>query len=210
MCPSTARFLYLLYSLLVLWRGSEATTSSSLECSLPGLCQGVLLEQSSSTSLDNCILFGRSTPGATWVTFNREHNTCWVFQACDQLDASVPDRVSSDVNCTLCSVTGACQGVLLIDYYTQSAEDCLDLCVAEEGCDWYEDWLSGEAACSSATTPTPSPSTPSTTPTTPAPTTTSTPAPAEDQEIVWIDYFNGAVKLGKFYSQIFNNIRHFL
>ena len=140
MYSSPARFLNLLYPLLVLWKGSEATTSassSSLECSLPGLCRDFLLDENIRASLDNCILFGRSTPGATWVTFNREHNTCWALQACDQLDASVPDRVSSDVNCTLCSVPGACQGGLLIDYFTQSAEDCLDLFVAEEGCVWY-------------------------------------------------------------------------
>ena len=205
MCPRPARFLYLLYPLLVLWRGSEATTSSSLECSLPGLCQGVLLEQSSSTSLDNCILFGRSTPGATWVTFNRGLGYCSALQACDHLDASVPDRVSSDVNCTLCSVTGACKGVLLIDYSAESAEDCLGLCRAEEGCAWYsfnddllfcdlfqscsdllvaghENWVSGEVACF-------------------------TPAPAEDQEIVWINDADGAVRLGKFSKQIFNVIR---
>ena len=225
MCPRPARFLYLLYPLLVLWRGSEANTSSSLECSLPGLCQDVLLEQSSSASLDNCILFGRSTPGATWVTFNRELGACWALQACDHLDASVPDRVSSDVNCTLCSVTGTCKGVLLIDYSAESAEDCLGLCGAEEGCAWYsydseahfcalfqscpdllvdghENWMSGEIACLAAPTPSPS-----TTPTTSAPTTTSTPAPAEDQEIVWINDDDGAVRLGKFSKQIFNVIR---
>ena len=233
MYPSPARFLNLLYPLLVLWKGSEATTSassSSLECSLPGLCRDFLLGENIRASLDNCILFGRSTPGATWVTFNRDLGACSAFQACDHLDASLPDRVSSDVNCTLCSVTGACQGVLLIDYYTNNAEDCLDLCLTEKDCVWYsfdaeslvcalfqscsdllvdgqEAWVSGEVACSSATTPTPFPPTPSTTPTTPAQTTTPTPAPAEDQEIVRINYADAAVRLGKFSTQILNVTR---
>ena len=207
MYPSPARFLFLLHSLLVLWRGSEATpsASSSLECSLPGLCRDFLLDEYSSASLDNCILFGRSTPGATWVSFNRELGSCSALQACDHLDASVPDHVSSVVNCTLCSVTGACKGVLLIDYSAESAEDCLDLCGAEEGCAWYsfnddllfcdlfqscsdlmvaghKNWVSGEVACF-------------------------TPAPAEDQEIVWINHNNGAVRLGKFSTQILNVTR---
>ena len=193
MYPSPARLFYLLYPFLMLLRGSEATTSasSSLECGLSGLCQDGQLKQSSSRSLENCILFGRSIPGATWVSFNREHDCCWALQACDNLDADLPDPMSSsEVNRTLCSATGACKDVLLIDYFANSSEDCLNLCGAEEGCAWYsfdaesqycalfkscsdllvdghENWLSGEVACSN------------------------------QQEIVWIDADNGAARLGK-------------
>ena len=224
MYPSVARFFCLVYPLLVLWGGNDATTSSfsSNACNLPGLCQDILLELTSSVSLTNCILFGRSIPGVSWVTFNSKNKACWALQTCNHLDASVPDRVSSDVNCSLCSVTGVCKGGLLIDYVTNSAENCLGLCGAKNGCAWYsfnaesqicalfqscpdllvdghEDWVSGEEVCSAASTstaPTPSPSTPPTTSTTPALTISSTLAPAEDQEIVWIDANNGAARLG--------------
>ena len=229
MYPSPARFLNLLYPLLVLWRGSEATTyasSSSLECSLPGFCLDFLLDVYSSTSLDNCILFGRSTPGATWVSFNRELGACSAFQACDNLGKSDVNTVSSSVNCTPCSVSGTCQGYLLAPVdVAESAEDCLNLCQAEKDCAWFsfnselkfcylfqfcsdllvdghEDWVSGKVACSAASTPAPS----STTTATPTPTTTSSPAPAEDQEIVWINHGNGEARLGKLSTQIFNVI----
>ena len=221
MYSSPARFLNLLYPLLVLWRGSEATTSasSSLECSLPGLCRDFLLDENVKASLDNCVLFGRATAGATWVSFNRDLGVCSALKACDHLDASLQNQVSSAVNCTVCRSTGACRGVLLNNYFADNAEDCLGLCGAEDGCAWYsfnddlllchvfqscsdvlvdehENWVSGEVACSPATTSTPSTSTP---PTTPAPTTTSTLAPAEDLEIVWIHYSNGAARLGQFF-----------
>ena len=230
MYPSPARFLFLLYSLLVLWRGSEATpsASSSLECSLPGFCLDFLLDVYSSTSLDNCTLFGRSTPGATWVSFNRDLGACSAFQACDNLDESDVNTVSSSVNCTPCVASGTCQGYLLAPVdVAESAEDCLNLCQAEKDCAWFsfnselkfcylfqscsdllvdghEDWVSGEVACSS----TPAPS--STTTATPAPTTTSTPAPEEDQEIVWINDSNGEARLGKLSTQIVDVIIFFV
>ena len=224
-----ARFLFLLYPLFGLL-GGEATTyaSSSPECSLPGLCRDFLLDEYSSASLDNCILFGRSTPGATWISFNRDLQACWALQACDQLDASVPNYVSSEANCTICSATGFCQSALLNSYPAQSAADCLGLCEVEEGCAWYsfhvesrvcglfnscpdllvdghEGWVSGEEGCSAASTPTPSPSAPSTTP---AP-TSSTQAPADAQEIVWIAS-DGATRLGKLFSLLFlKNTRNY-
>ena len=228
MYPSPARSLFQLYSLLVLWRGSEAS-SSSLECSLPGFCLDFLLDYYSSVSLDNCILSGRSTPGATWVSFNKELGACSALRACDNLDESDVNTVSSTVNCTLCSVGGTCQGYLLAPVdIAESAEDCLDLCQAERDCAWFsfnsklkfcylflscsdflvdgrDDWVSGEVACSVASTPAPS----STTTASPAPTTTSTPAPAEDQEIVWINY-NGYARLGRISTQVFDVIEIYL
>ena len=232
MYPSPARFLFLLYSLLVLWRGSEATpsASSSLECSLPGFCLDFLLDVYSSTSLDNCTLFGRSTPGATWVSFNRELGACSAFKACDNLEESDVNTVSSSVNCTLCGVSGSCQGYLLAPVdIAESAEDCLNLCQAEKDCAWFsfnsqlkfcnlfqscsdflvdghEYWVSGEVACSAASTPALS----STTTATPSPTTSSTPAPAEDQEIVWINNDSGYARLGKLSTQVFDVKESFL
>ena len=175
MHPSQARFLFLLYSLLVLWRGSEATpsASSSLERSLNGFCLDFLLDVTSSASLDNCILFGRSTPGATWVSFNRRLGACSALQACDSLYWREYNTVSCSVNCTPCGASGTCQGYLLAPVkIAESAEDCLNLCQAEKDCAWFsfnselkfcylfqscseflvdghEDWVSGKGACSS-------------------------------------------------------------
>ena len=220
MCLIPARLIFLLYNLLVLWRRCEATISSSnsLECSLPGLCKDFLLNEYSSPSLESCILLGRSTPSATWVSFNMELGACSALQTCENLDANLQNHVSSSINCTVCNVVGSCQGLLLIDYYAESAEDCLGLCGMENDCSWYsfsaedqfcylftscldllvdghEKWISGELACSAGSTTSPSPTTTYTTRTTPA-TTTSTPPTTE--ELVWVERLTGAVRLGKF------------
>ena len=218
MYPTLSRLLYLFCSLRpVIVRGSEAISSSSSfskECNLSGLCLDFMLNDFISVSLDNCIMFGRSTPGATWVSFNRELGACSALQACDNLDESDLGSMSSGVNCTVCSISGTCLGDLLAVNMADNADNCLGQCRSEKVCAWYsfnaesrscylfqscpdlvvdehENWVSGEAACTTAaSTLTPAP----TTTTRP---TTSNPAPAEDQEIVWIDGMDGAVRLGK-------------
>ena len=196
---------------------SPQECSVSPGCNLPGLCHDVTLDQRLTTSLDSCVLEARLIPKAEWVSFNRDVGVCTVFQECSSLDDTAQGTVSSEVDCSICAIQGACNGVIGSVGTAESSEACLYQCRGQPGCAWFsydinsgicdlyetclevdegrEGWVSGEASCSSTSGPSSTTTTLSPTTTT-ATTTTTTAAITEDYGLLWIDHGSGQVRLG--------------
>ena len=141
--PSMSKTIVIKLTLLFMFsehipgcRGSNSNSIISsasiiLECSLPGLCHGTLVDYHDTSSFANCVLLGRSTPTATWVTFNQAERNCAALASCDDLDDNmIGDVLSGRVDCRLCAVVGACRGLVLVSLLASNVDECLSLCTA--------------------------------------------------------------------------------
>ena len=187
-------------------------------CSIKGVCNGVIGSAEFSESFANCVLFGRSMPGVTWVSYNLENGICTSLEDCPFVNTEVPPHVSSEIDCPICSTDGQCVGTFLTDDVANSTAECLEKCNFKPDCTWFtynqdvglclllesceninseHQWISGEVNCPpvNSTTTTPECSTTVQPTTSGQSTPTTTASPSQDfNTILWID--DSKVRLG--------------
>lgn len=159
----------MLISFLIL---EVSTYSHASEWALRGLCRGTLLDFNSARNLDQCVQLGRSTPGATWVSFRPAEAVCVALTSIETIDKSSTEVLSSRLNGTHCRVAGACRGRIITSVIIADIAACLDKCKALTDCAWFSfdqdsgicqvletcdaletertSWVTGESTCSTA------------------------------------------------------------
>ena len=120
--------------------------SSAVDCGIVGNCEDVLLDLSLASSLDGCVINGRQVPGAMFVSWNSIANICEAYATCEDLDDSETNILTSSVECDVCNAPGLCLGHVVDDSVVEGEEECEQLCINEQTCEWFS-YLGDQQFC---------------------------------------------------------------
>jgi len=101
---------------------------------MKGTCRSSFLNISPAGSMEECIIFGKSTQQCSHVSWHQADNLCLAYSNCEIIDAS--ELLSSSVDCEVCLVSGLCHGNV-VEHFIVAEEDCPAKCKDEERCSWY-------------------------------------------------------------------------
>ena len=134
-----------LFSLFLVPLLAISSHSQEIGCFVDGECSGgVIVGNSQAANSNDCLLDCKDNPDCHYFTFLGDIPACLLYDTCPELSTSdCEECVSGDVACedngdVQCSVTGLCEGDLILPIDgVETVEECQDHCTEQPDCNWF-------------------------------------------------------------------------